>query len=49
MFSLQPPRHISTLPRLCENSTRYKRTLNFEGCGQAESKKAIKFALHRAL
>jgi hypothetical protein len=36
-------------PRLSENSTRYKHTLNFEGCGQVESKKAIKFALRRAL
>src|ERR1035438_4809186 len=41
---------LAGLPaHLCENSTRYKRTLNFEGCGQAESKKAIKSALRRAL
>jgi hypothetical protein len=41
---------LAGLPaHLCENSTRYKRTLNFEGCGQAESKKAIKFALRRSL
>jgi hypothetical protein len=26
-------------PSLCENSTRYKRTLNFEACGRAQSKK----------
>src|ERR1700730_3349005 len=25
---------------LCENSARYKRTLNFEACGRAESKKS---------
>jgi nucleoside-diphosphate-sugar epimerase len=25
-------------PSLCENSTRYKRTLNFEACGRAQSK-----------
>ena len=42
-------RDVRYWSRLCENSTRYKRTLNFEGCGQAESKKAIKFALRRAL
>ena len=41
---------LAGLPaHLCENSTRYKRTLNFEGCGQAESKKAIKFVLRTAL
>jgi hypothetical protein len=29
---------LAGLPaHLCENSTRYKRTLNFEGCGQAET------------
>ena len=27
-------------PSLCENFTRYKRTLNFEACGRAQSKKA---------
>jgi hypothetical protein len=30
-------------PRLCEKSARYICTLNFEGCGHAESKKALKF------
>jgi hypothetical protein len=41
---------LAGLPaHLCENSARYNRTLNFEGCGQAESKKAIKFALRRSL
>jgi hypothetical protein len=29
----------SNRPSLCENSTRYKRTLNFEACGRAQSKK----------
>jgi hypothetical protein len=34
---------------LCENSTRYKRTLNFEACGRAQSKKTQKFVLRSAL
>jgi CheY-like chemotaxis protein len=34
---------------LCENSTRYKRTPNFEACGRAQSKKAQKFVLRSAL
>jgi hypothetical protein len=36
-------------PSLCENSTRYKRTLNFEACGRAQSKKTQKFVLGSAL
>jgi hypothetical protein len=35
--------------RLCENSARYKRTLNFEACGRTESKKARKSVLRWAL
>src|ERR1700730_10769374 len=34
---------------LCENSARYKRTLNFEACGRAESKKTRKSVLRWAL
>ena len=34
--------------RLCEKSARYICTLNFEGCGHAESKKALKFVLRTA-
>jgi DNA-binding transcriptional LysR family regulator len=40
---------ICLWPRLCENSTRYQRTLNFEGCGQAESKKMQKFVRRSTL
>jgi hypothetical protein len=36
-------------PRLCENSTRYIRTRNFEPCGYARSQKTQKFALRSAL
>jgi hypothetical protein len=36
-------------PILCEKSARYICTLNFEGCGHAESKKALKFVLRTAL
>ena len=36
-------------PRLCENSTRYKRTRNFEACGHAQGKKMQKFLLRSAL
>jgi hypothetical protein len=36
-------------PSLCENSTRYKRTLNFEACGRAQSKNTQKFVLRSAL
>jgi hypothetical protein len=34
---------------LCENSARYKRTLNFEACGRAESRKTRKTLLRWAL
>ena len=34
---------------LCKNSTRYKRTRNFEPCGHAESKKTQKFVFRSAL
>ena len=40
----QPP-----LSWLCENSTRYKRTSNFEACGHAQSKKTQKFVLSSAI
>jgi hypothetical protein len=36
-------------PRLCERSSRYICTLNFERCGHVESKKALKFVLRTAL
>ena len=49
MFSLQPPRHISTLPWLCKNSRRYNRTRNFGLYGHAESKKTQKFVFRSAL
>jgi hypothetical protein len=38
MLPIQGWRDFSSGSRLCENSTRYKRTLNFEGRGQAERK-----------
>jgi hypothetical protein len=38
-----------TDPRLCEKSARYKCTLNFDGCGHAESKTTQKFVLRTAL
>jgi hypothetical protein len=34
---------------MCENSTRYNRTRNFEACGHAQSKKMQKFLLRSAL
>ena len=40
---------IRSRPRLCGKSARYKCTLNFEGCGHAESKKTLKFVLNTAL
>jgi hypothetical protein len=41
---------LAGLPaHLCENSTRYKRTRNFEPCGHAESKKTQKFVFRSAL
>jgi hypothetical protein len=39
--------YASYWPRLCEKSARYICTLNFEGCGHAESKKALKFVLRQ--
>src|SRR5450755_4096717 len=46
---LRRTRDVRIGSSLCENSTRYKRTLNFEACGHAQSKKMQKFVLRSAL
>jgi hypothetical protein len=42
-------RPLAIGPRLCENSTWYNRTQNFEACGRAQSNKTQKFVLRSAL
>jgi hypothetical protein len=45
----QPATTVSSGSSPCENSTRYKRTLNFEACGHAQSEKTQKLVLRSAL
>jgi hypothetical protein len=46
---VRPGDEVRNWPSLCESSTRYKRTLNFEACGRAQRKQTQKFVLRSAL